>query len=79
MCISAANAAPGVVVLNVIVARSQVRSSIPGTRASQSRSIGVAVRRWVNLHGIAINVAMDLEPWQRVRPCGLDPAVIGVV
>jgi lipoate-protein ligase B len=39
-------------------------------------SIGVAVRRWVNLHGIAINVAMDLEPWQRVRPCGLDPTVM---
>jgi lipoate-protein ligase B len=39
-------------------------------------SIGVAVRRWVNLHGIAINVAMDLAAWRRVRPCGLDPELM---
>jgi lipoyl(octanoyl) transferase len=39
-------------------------------------SIGVAVRNWINLHGIAINVAMDLEPFARVRPCGLDPALM---
>lgn len=39
-------------------------------------SIGVAVRRWINLHGIAINVAMDLQPWHQVRPCGLDPTVM---
>jgi len=36
-------------------------------------SIGVAVRHWINLHGIAINVDMDLEPFRRVRPCGLRP------
>jgi lipoate-protein ligase B len=39
-------------------------------------SIGVAVRRWINLHGIAVNVAMDLAPFHAVRPCGLDPAVM---
>lgn len=39
-------------------------------------SIGVAVRRWINLHGIALNVAMDLAPWHRVRPCGLSPEVM---
>jgi len=39
-------------------------------------SIGVHVKQWVNLHGIAINVAMDLQPWQRIRPCGLSPDVM---
>jgi lipoyl(octanoyl) transferase len=39
-------------------------------------SIGVAVRHWINLHGLAINVDMDLAPFARVRPCGLDPAVM---
>lgn len=39
-------------------------------------SIGVAVKHWINLHGIAINVAMDGAAWQRVRPCGLDPAIM---
>jgi lipoyl(octanoyl) transferase len=51
--------------------------SVDGTGVFVGRrkvaSIGVAVRRWVNLHGIAINVAMDLAAWRRVRPCGLDP------
>ncbi|MBK8101697.1 MAG: lipoyl(octanoyl) transferase LipB [Planctomycetes bacterium] len=39
-------------------------------------SIGVAIKQWVNLHGIAINVAMDLSAWQAVRPCGLSPDVM---
>lgn len=39
-------------------------------------SIGVAVKHWINLHGIGINVAMDLEPWHTVRPCGLAPDIM---
>ena len=40
-------------------------------------SIGVAIRRWINLHGIALNVAMDPRHWRRVRPCGRDPESMG--
>ena len=36
-------------------------------------SIGVAIRHWVSTHGLAINVDMDLTPFTRIRPCGLDP------
>jgi lipoyl(octanoyl) transferase len=39
-------------------------------------SIGIAVQRWINLHGISINVAMDLAPWYSVRPCGLSPDIM---
>lgn len=39
-------------------------------------SIGVAVKHWINLHGIAINLAMDSTAWHRVRPCGLSPDVM---
>ncbi len=39
-------------------------------------SIGVAIRHWINLHGIAVNVDMDLGLFERVRPCGLDPAIM---
>lgn len=39
-------------------------------------SIGVHVKQWVNLHGIGVNVAMDLAPWHAVRPCGLSPDVM---
>jgi lipoyl(octanoyl) transferase len=45
-----------------------------GTR--KFASIGVHVKHWINLHGIAINVAMDLRPWHAVRPCGLAPEVM---
>jgi lipoyl(octanoyl) transferase len=39
-------------------------------------SIGVHVKHWINLHGISLNVAMDLQPFHRVRPCGLSPEVM---
>ena len=39
-------------------------------------SIGVAVRRWVTWHGLALNVHTDLDAFQAFRPCGLDPAVM---
>jgi lipoate-protein ligase B len=39
-------------------------------------SIGVAVRRWVTWHGLALNVFTDLDAFRALRPCGLDPAVM---
>jgi lipoate-protein ligase B len=34
-------------------------------------SIGIRVERGITLHGLALNVDMDLTPFQRIRPCGL--------
>jgi lipoyl(octanoyl) transferase len=39
-------------------------------------SIGVAVRRWVTYHGLALNLHTDLAAFRRFRPCGLDPEVM---
>ncbi|HKY90923.1 MAG TPA: lipoyl(octanoyl) transferase LipB [Nevskiaceae bacterium] len=33
-------------------------------------SIGLRVSRGCSYHGIALNVAMDLEPFSRINPCG---------
>ncbi|HEY4369216.1 MAG TPA: lipoyl(octanoyl) transferase LipB [Steroidobacteraceae bacterium] len=33
-------------------------------------SIGLRIRRGCSYHGMAFNVAMDLEPFQRINPCG---------
>ena len=33
--------------------------------------IGVGVRRWVTLHGFALNVCPDLRAYERINPCGL--------
>ena len=36
-------------------------------------SIGVGVRRWVTLHGFALNVSREsLEPFQAIIPCGIE-------
>ena len=39
-------------------------------------SIGIAVRRWVTFHGLALNVATDLTQFARMNPCGFDAAVM---
>lgn len=33
-------------------------------------ALGLRVRRSCTYHGLAFNIAMDLEPFQRINPCG---------
>ena len=35
-------------------------------------SIGVGVRRWISLHGFAINICGPLEGFNHITPCGLE-------
>jgi lipoyl(octanoyl) transferase len=39
-------------------------------------SIGVAVRKWVTLHGLALNVTTDLSRFAAINPCGFDASVM---
>lgn len=41
------------------------------TARGKLASIGVGVRRWVTMHGFALNVDPDLTPFARINPCGL--------
>jgi lipoyl(octanoyl) transferase len=34
-------------------------------------AVGVAVRKWHTLHGVAINVAPNMQDFTRIIPCGL--------
>ena len=34
-------------------------------------SIGVGVRRWISMHGFALNVCGDLTPFSQITPCGI--------
>ncbi len=48
---------------------------IPGrtgvwTEEGKLASIGVGVRRWVTMHGFALNVSPDLSAFARINPCG---------
>lgn len=34
-------------------------------------SLGVGVRRWISMHGFAVNICGDLTPFNQITPCGL--------
>ncbi|MEO1279788.1 MAG: hypothetical protein AAFV77_12595, partial [Planctomycetota bacterium] len=34
-------------------------------------AMGVRVRKWVTMHGLALNVEPDLQHFQLIVPCGL--------
>jgi len=47
-------------------------------------ALGIKVSRHATYHGVSLNVAMDLEPFSRINPCGyaglqtVDLSTIGV-
>jgi len=43
----------------------------PGPRARKIAAIGVRVSRWVTMHGLALNVAPQMEHFALIVPCGL--------
>ncbi|MDP6106902.1 MAG: lipoyl(octanoyl) transferase LipB [Candidatus Brocadiia bacterium] len=54
--------------------RADVEASRTGVWAGGGKiaSIGIAVRRWVAYHGVALNVSTDLELFELIVPCGLE-------
>jgi lipoyl(octanoyl) transferase len=50
------------------------RPKAPGVYVSEAKiaSVGIRVRRGASYHGLALNVDMDLEPFQRINPCGYE-------
>ena len=48
------------------------REGTPGVYVGGAKiaSLGVRVRHGRTFHGLAFNVAMDLEPFHRINPCG---------
>ncbi|MEY4712713.1 MAG: hypothetical protein RIS88_2163 [Pseudomonadota bacterium] len=48
-------------------------------------ALGIKLSRYCSYHGVALNVAMDLEPFTRINPCGyaglaaIDLSTIGVI
>ena len=48
------------------------RPDAPGVYVEEAKiaSLGLRVRRGCSFHGLALNVAMDMEPFHRINPCG---------
>ncbi|WP_193222264.1 lipoyl(octanoyl) transferase LipB [Alkalilimnicola sp. S0819] len=48
------------------------RPEAPGVYVGERKiaSLGLRVRRGASYHGLSLNVAMDLEPFSRINPCG---------
>jgi lipoyl(octanoyl) transferase len=47
-------------------------------REDKIAAIGIRVKRWVSLHGIALNVDCDLSHFRGIVPCGIDNPLQGV-
>ena len=48
------------------------RDGAPGVYVGEAKvaALGIRVRRGCTFHGLAFNIAMDLEPFARINPCG---------
>ena len=68
----------------VLVPRSDPISSPDFSGLGKIAALGIKVSRNCTYHGLALNVAMDLEPFSRINPCGyqglqtVDLSTIGV-
>lgn len=54
-----------------VTARS--RADAPGVYVDGAKvaSVGLRIRRGSSYHGMALNVELDLEPFSRINPCGM--------
>jgi lipoyl(octanoyl) transferase len=52
--------------------KAKTRADAPGVyvQGQKIASVGLRVRRWCSYHGMALNVGMDLEPFNRINTCG---------
>lgn len=82
--------APGIYVrLDDPFSHARLAAAIPGdpprfAGLGKIAALGIKVSRHCTYHGVALNVAMDLEPFSRINPCGyaglqtVDLSTIGV-
>ena len=48
----------------------------PGGMRRKICSMGIACRKWVTFHGLALNVTSDLGYFRRINPCGFEASVM---
>jgi lipoyl(octanoyl) transferase len=60
--------------------REPAKTGVWTTNAAGARkklcSMGIACRKWVTFHGLALNVTTDLSYFARINPCGFEASVM---
>ncbi|MFT5506270.1 MAG: lipoyl(octanoyl) transferase [Gammaproteobacteria bacterium] len=51
---------------------SNIREGAPGVYCDKAKiaALGLRIRKGYSYHGLSLNMDMDLEPFQRINPCG---------
>ena len=54
------------------------RRDAPGVYVGEKKlaAVGLRIRRGSSYHGMAVNVNMDLTPYQRINPCGFSDLAV---
>jgi lipoate-protein ligase B len=64
----------------VVADREPGKTGVWTTNAAGARkklcSMGIACRKWVTFHGLALNVTTDLSYFARINPCGFEAGVM---
>ena len=49
------------------------RSDAPGVYVAGAKiaALGLRIRKMCSYHGLSFNISMDLEPFERINPCGI--------
>jgi len=58
--------------LSAVKITAMLKPGAPGVYvgAAKIAALGLRIRRGCSYHGLSLNVAMDLEPFSRINPCG---------
>lgn len=58
--------------LNDFGVTAYAKADAPGVYVNEKKvcSVGLRIRKGCSFHGLALNVNMDLSPFQRINPCG---------
>lgn len=62
--------------LGIPAGRSPGQTGVWAAPGRKLASIGVGARRWISMHGFALNVSGDLGGFQAITPCGIDGVIM---